>query len=109
MTTFSRRRGPSPILVRHALHHVYAATAIVLMITGVFLTLPDLRARLIGGYGREILDLHLWIERSEKCHRDGQASDGNRITAVHDAIETNIRRDDAFRRNILARRTQIFS
>ena len=49
-----------PVWVRHALHHVYAATAIPLMITGVFLTLPDLRARFIGGYGREILDLHLW-------------------------------------------------
>ncbi|HET9063000.1 MAG TPA: cytochrome b/b6 domain-containing protein [Candidatus Binatia bacterium] len=60
MTTPSRRRESRPALVRHALHHVYAATAIVLMVTGVFLTLPDLRARLIGGYGREILDLHLW-------------------------------------------------
>lgn len=60
MTTPSQRRESRPALVRHALHHVYAATAIVLMITGVFLTLPDLRARMIGGYGREILDLHLW-------------------------------------------------
>jgi len=60
MTTPLRRRGTDPVLVRHVLHHVYAATAIVLMVTGVFLTLPDLRASMIGGYGREILDLHLW-------------------------------------------------
>jgi cytochrome b subunit of formate dehydrogenase len=61
MTTPLRRRGTDPVLVRHALHHVYAAVAIVLMVTGVFLTLPDLRARVIGGYGREILDIHLWV------------------------------------------------
>ena len=54
-------RRCDPVVVRHALHHIYAATAIVLMITGVFLTLPDLRGRVIGGYGREILDLHLWV------------------------------------------------
>jgi cytochrome b561 len=47
-------------LVRHALHHVYATSAIVLMGTGVFLTLPDLRGRLLGGYGRETLEVHLW-------------------------------------------------
>lgn len=61
MTTPSRRHGTHPVLVRHVLHHLNAATAIVLMVTGVFLTLPDLRARVIGGYGREILDLHLWV------------------------------------------------
>lgn len=54
------RRRLDPVVVRHALHHVYAATAIVLMVTGVFLTLPDLRGRLLGGYGRETLQLHLW-------------------------------------------------
>jgi cytochrome b subunit of formate dehydrogenase len=56
-------RPPSrcnPALVRHALHHVYAIAAIVLMVTGVFLTLPDLRGQVIGGYGRETLQVHLW-------------------------------------------------
>lgn len=51
---------PSSVTVRHTLHHVYAFSAILLMLTGLLLTLPDLRARLIGGYGREILDVHLW-------------------------------------------------
>ena len=50
----------SPVTVRRALHHVYATAAIVLIATGVFLGFPDMRARLIGGYGREILDYHLW-------------------------------------------------
>jgi len=57
MRSRSRR---TPVLVRHLLHHVYAATAIVLMVTGVFLTLPDLRGQVIGGYGRETLRVHLW-------------------------------------------------
>jgi len=51
---------PSPVAVRRSLHHIYAVSAIALMATGIFLTLPDLRARLIGGYGRQILDIHLW-------------------------------------------------
>ena len=58
MTTSQRRLDP--VTARHALHHLYAAAAITLMTTGVFLTLPDLRARLIGGYGRQILEIHLW-------------------------------------------------
>jgi len=60
MTTPLWRHFTNPVYVRHALHHVYAIAAIVLMATGVFLTLPDLRARWIGGYGRQILDWHLW-------------------------------------------------
>ena len=60
MTTPPRRLRVDPAWVRHALHHVYATMAIALMITGVFLTLPDLRGRLLGGYGRETLQLHLW-------------------------------------------------
>lgn len=60
MATPWLRRGLDPVFVRHALHHTYAITGIVLMITGIFLTLPDLRGRLLGGYGRQILDVHLW-------------------------------------------------
>ena len=50
----------SPVGIRQALHHVHSVSAIVLMATGIFLTLPDLRAWLIGGYGRQILDIHMW-------------------------------------------------
>lgn len=60
MTKSLWRRCTDPVYVRHALHHVYAIAATVLMVTGVFLTLPDLRARWIGGYGRQILEWHLW-------------------------------------------------
>ena len=60
MTTPPRRLRVDSVWVRHALHHTYAITAIVLMITGVFLTLPDVRGRLLGGYGRETLQVHLW-------------------------------------------------
>jgi hypothetical protein len=50
----------SPIGIRRWIHHVYTVVAIVLLATGALLAWPDLRARLIGGYGRETLDVHLW-------------------------------------------------
>jgi cytochrome b subunit of formate dehydrogenase len=50
----------SPIGIRRAIHHIYTLAALVLLATGALLTWPDLRARVIGGYGREILDIHLW-------------------------------------------------
>jgi cytochrome b subunit of formate dehydrogenase len=46
--------------IRRALHHVYTVATLVLVATGLLLNDPDLRARLIGGYGRETLDVHLW-------------------------------------------------
>jgi cytochrome b subunit of formate dehydrogenase len=50
----------SPHGVRQAIHHIYTLVAIVLLATGALLAWPDLRARMIGGYGRETLDVHLW-------------------------------------------------
>jgi cytochrome b subunit of formate dehydrogenase len=51
----------SPIAIRRAIHHIYTLAALVLLATGALLTWPDLRARVIGGYGRETLDVHLWL------------------------------------------------
>jgi hypothetical protein len=51
----------SPIGIRRAVHHVYTVVAIVLLATGALLAWPDLRAQIIGGYGRETLDVHLWV------------------------------------------------
>jgi cytochrome b subunit of formate dehydrogenase len=50
----------SPVGIRQALHHIYTLVSLVLIATGLLLAEPDLRARLVGGYGRQILDLHLW-------------------------------------------------
>jgi hypothetical protein len=48
---------PGP--VRRALHHVHAATALGLAATGWLVGSPELRARIVGGFGRELLDLHV--------------------------------------------------
>jgi cytochrome b subunit of formate dehydrogenase len=45
-------------LVRRGLHVVHAASALALLATGLLLGAPDLRARLLGGYGREIAAWH---------------------------------------------------
>jgi cytochrome b subunit of formate dehydrogenase len=50
----------SPIGIRRAIHHIYTLMAIVLLATGALLAWPDLRAQVLGGYGRETLDVHLW-------------------------------------------------
>lgn len=50
---------PGP--VRRALHATHTAASVLLIATGLLLSYPDLRGRLVGGYGREILDAHLWI------------------------------------------------
>ena len=42
------------------IHRVNSTAALVLLITGVMHTLPDIRSLLIGGYGRLIADIHLW-------------------------------------------------
>jgi len=45
-------------LVRRGLHASHALAALALLATGVLLGAPDLRARLLGGYGREIAAWH---------------------------------------------------
>jgi cytochrome b subunit of formate dehydrogenase len=50
----------SPSGIRRALHHAYTLATLVLLVTGALLAWPDLRALAVGGYGREIWQLHLW-------------------------------------------------
>jgi hypothetical protein len=50
----------SPARIRFALHLSFALAVLVKLASGLLLTEPDLRAKLVGGYGREIMDIHLW-------------------------------------------------
>jgi cytochrome b subunit of formate dehydrogenase len=50
----------SPVRIRRVLHLVYALAVLVKVASGLLLTEPDLRAKLVGGYGRAIMDIHLW-------------------------------------------------
>jgi cytochrome b subunit of formate dehydrogenase len=51
----------TPGAIRRALHGTHTLTCLLLIVTGLLVWDADLRARLVGGYGREILDLHVWI------------------------------------------------
>ncbi|MDB4433435.1 cytochrome b/b6 domain-containing protein [bacterium] len=51
----------NPAAIRRWLHHLFAVLSVVLLASGLLLTLPDLRAKLVGGYGRQILDIHIWL------------------------------------------------
>lgn len=52
---------PDPAIVRRWFHHVQAAAVLALLATGWMIGDPDLRGRFVGGYGREILRVHLWM------------------------------------------------
>lgn len=43
---------------RRLLHASHAVATLVLLATGLLLQSPDLRARLVGGYGRELAQVH---------------------------------------------------
>ncbi len=51
----------SRVAIRRLLHATHAVATLALLATGFLIQLPDLRARLIGGYGRELADVHLWL------------------------------------------------
>jgi cytochrome b subunit of formate dehydrogenase len=51
----------NPPTVRRALHVGHSVTVLVLVATGLLIQWPDLRARLIGGYGLQIASLHNWV------------------------------------------------
>lgn len=46
--------------VRRGLHGVHALATLALLATGLLLWSPELRGRAVGGYGRSILEIHLW-------------------------------------------------
>ena len=50
----------TPARIRWALHCIYALAVLLKVATGLLLTEPDLRAKLLGGYGREIMEVHMW-------------------------------------------------
>lgn len=49
-----------PPTVRRLLHVAHALASLVLVATGFLIGWPDLRARIVGGYGRQLLDVHNW-------------------------------------------------
>lgn len=49
------------VTIRRALHAGHALTTLVLIATGLLIGFPDLRARLVGGYGRELADVHVYV------------------------------------------------
>jgi cytochrome b subunit of formate dehydrogenase len=51
----------TPGSVRRALQAAHALTSLLLIATGLLLGDPDFRSALVGGYGRQILEGHLWI------------------------------------------------
>ena len=51
----------TPSTIRRYLHLGHALTSVALIVTGLLISFPDLRGSLVGGYGREILDWHLWV------------------------------------------------
>jgi cytochrome b subunit of formate dehydrogenase len=51
--------APGP--VRRALHTAHAAATLVLVATGLLIQWPELRARVLGGYGLALASLHEWV------------------------------------------------
>ena len=50
-----------PATARRLLHMVHGVTTLVLLATGFLIQWPDLRALVVGGYGRELARYHLWF------------------------------------------------
>jgi hypothetical protein len=51
----------SPAAARRLLHTSHGVTSLALIATGFLILWPDLRARLLGGYGRELAQVHLGL------------------------------------------------
>jgi cytochrome b subunit of formate dehydrogenase len=51
----------SGVWMRQVLHAVNAIVSLVLLGTGFLIEFPELRARLVGGYGFQIAQWHLWL------------------------------------------------
>ncbi len=48
-------------VIRRWVHRISGTAVLVLLVTGTLVTLPDLRTAVIGGQGRILSDIHLWI------------------------------------------------
>ena len=51
----------SGVWTRRVLHAVNAIVSLALLGTGFLIEFPELRARLVGGYGFQIAQWHLWL------------------------------------------------
>jgi cytochrome b subunit of formate dehydrogenase len=51
----------NPRGARRLLHALHAWTTLALLATGFLIQWPDLRALVVGGYGRELATLHVWV------------------------------------------------
>ena len=51
----------SPALARPLLHSAHVVTFLVLLVSGLLLLLPGLRAAVTGGYSLIIRETHLWV------------------------------------------------
>ena len=51
----------TPVTKRRLLHAAHGVTVVALLATGFLIQWPDLRAKLVGGYGRELAEFHLWF------------------------------------------------
>ena len=51
----------NPRGARRWLHASHALTTLALLATGFLIQWPDLRARVVGGYGRELAIVHVWV------------------------------------------------
>jgi len=51
----------TPAATRRLIHSVHGATTLALLATGCLIQWPDLRAQIVGGYGRELARFHLWF------------------------------------------------
>jgi cytochrome b subunit of formate dehydrogenase len=46
---------------RRLLHAAHTVTTVALLVTGLLIEWPDLRARVVGGYGRQLAEIHVWF------------------------------------------------
>lgn len=51
----------TPAATRRLIHAIHGVTSLALIFTGCLIEWPDLRARFVGGYGRELARIHLWF------------------------------------------------
>jgi cytochrome b subunit of formate dehydrogenase len=56
--TETGRPGIQPATARRGLHGLHTLTSLALVATGLLIQWPELRAWLVGGYGRELALLH---------------------------------------------------
>lgn len=47
--------------VRRGLHAAHAVMALALLATGLLILWPELRSRTLGGYGREVGEIHIYL------------------------------------------------